>query len=319
MSNSTMSPRMKMPYTAVYFASSITVSTSQQIQEGEQEHPDRVHHAPIDSEDLYGTALRRCADALEGLDEEVNEGRQARDDVGPVDARQQEVRACGRVRGKRETRSEEFVPLEHFDQHEECSEDERRDEGGLERHPVPLPRERDGEEHRQSARQQENRVESADEDVVHIPGLGPREPGQRTVHAEEDIRAEQRAEEGNLAEDEDPHPERDVLEAAERPRFPDRVEGLGESTAEVFPTPAGHGNPEHDDSEDEGGPSHQDTPQLQGRTRRDDNRPSTPVLFALLRVGVSSIGHGRGTECHARGGDNRYAFGEVELRWREGT
>src|SRR5256886_10070256 len=151
------------------------VITSQQLQQGEQEPPDRVDHSPVDPEDFHSATRLYRLTRLKRRHHQVDQLRQARDHVRPVDAGQDIVDARRRARGKRESVREELVPLERLVNHEEYTEGERRDEGGLKSAIRSATGEREGEDHGEPAREEDDRVESAPEDVVDLSGPWPDE------------------------------------------------------------------------------------------------------------------------------------------------
>src|SRR5207245_7363237 len=103
------------------------------------------------------------------------------------------------------------------------------------------PSEHECEYHRESARQQDNRIESAPENIVNLPGSRPYESGERAVHPQEHIGTEERPEKRDFAEDENPHPEGNVFDAVERPLFPDGLDRLTSTERFVAPTDEGSG------------------------------------------------------------------------------
>ena len=158
-----------------------------------------------------------------------------------MDAGQDIVNARRGVRRERESRCEQLFPLERLVHHEERAEGERRDQRPLQSTIRSLPCEHQCEDHREPAREQDDRVESAKEDVVDRTGLGPSESAQRAVHPEEHEGTEERPEKRDFTKDEKPHPEGEVLQAVERPLFPDGLDGLASAERLVAPTDEGDG------------------------------------------------------------------------------
>src|SRR3989441_12108203 len=211
------------------------------------------------------------------------------------------------------------MPLERLVPHEERAERERCDQGSLKPAIRPPPSEREREDHRESARQQDNRVEPAPEDIVDLPGSRPYESGERAVHPQEHVGTEERPEKRDLAEDENPHPEGNVFEAVERPLLPDGLDDL--TSAERFVAPTDEGGGENPGPQEESREAHQEPPERDPSAGGDHDGPATPMFLARLRpvgtVRVSAVRHGHRPVRDAGGGDHRHAFREVELRgWR---
>src|SRR5438552_10830152 len=190
MSNSTMRPSMRMPETATYFASSNIVTTSQQIQQREEEDPDRVDHPPVDPEHLDRSARLRRRVRLDRLHHQVNQGDQAGHDVRTMHAGEDVVDARSRAGPEGESPGEELLPLQRFVHHEERAKGERRDQRPLQSDVRSPPGEREREDHREPARQQQDRVEPTEGDVVDLSRPRPHEVGQRAVHPEERVGAD---------------------------------------------------------------------------------------------------------------------------------
>src|SRR2546427_375828 len=204
----------------------VAIGSSDQIHDREQEDPHDVDEVPVQADELDAlVALLREPVLLPRLDVQVREADHPAHHVGPVEPRlhverrpeRREVGPEG-VHPRGEVLLEEqLVVLEHLDRDERDPQEERREEREPEVAEVALLDPLQGLDHREAARDQDERVYGGEGDVQRRVDAGGG-PVRRPCPEREGV-ADDRGEEEDLGDEEEPHPQLADADAAEHAGF----------------------------------------------------------------------------------------------------
>src|SRR3990172_10567 len=271
---------------------SIAISeASNQIHDREQEDPHDVNEVPIEADELDGLVVRLGEPVfLPRLVVEIEEAEHPARYVGAVEPRLHVERGAERSElgadvidpWREMLPEEERVVLEQLDRHERRAEDQGREEVDPEPGHAPVLDSLQGLDHREAARDEDERVDRGEGDVEGRVRGGVR-PERRAGPEGEGV-PDDRGEEHDLGDEEDPHPELPLAHVAEHAGLRPGDDIAEPSSPRVLQDPPAQGRDESRQSDDEERPVRDDSRERDAARRRDGEGPDARMRGFARRV-----------------------------------